>query len=214
LLLLLIWPKMIVESHQDLYTRVMDRLLKRIQRVRLAAFCCRDFFLFHDNAPVHKAAGVCQFWTPKYVTTLYHSPYSPDLSPLDCFLFPKLKMKLKELHFADVAEIQEAVVDELKKAQKDEFSAAFLKLYDRAKASVSGSGAYFELKKNVCVFLMSSIKKTVLKLLCHTVYARYAFTACNTSFPARSVQLISIQVSKFQHPKSCAPKFQNLPLVA
>jgi hypothetical protein len=30
-----------------------------------------------------------------------------------------LKMKLKGLHFADVAEIQEAVNDELKKAQKE-----------------------------------------------------------------------------------------------
>jgi histone-lysine N-methyltransferase SETMAR len=69
----------------------------------------------HDNAPAHKAAYVCQFWAPKNVTTLYHAPYSPDLSPTDYFLFPKLKMKLKELHFADVAEIQEAVADELKK---------------------------------------------------------------------------------------------------
>jgi hypothetical protein len=37
----------------------------------------------------------------------------PDLSLPDCFLFPKLKMKLKGLHFADVANIQEAVTDEL-----------------------------------------------------------------------------------------------------
>jgi len=44
---------------------VMDRLLKRIQRVRPAAFCSRDFFLLHDNAPVHKAASVCQFLTLK-----------------------------------------------------------------------------------------------------------------------------------------------------
>jgi hypothetical protein len=29
-------------------------------------------------------------------------------------------MKLKGLHFADVAEIQEAVIDELKKVQKQE----------------------------------------------------------------------------------------------
>jgi len=34
-------------------------------------------------------------------------------------------MKLKELNFADVAEIQEAVADELQKVQKEEFSAAF-----------------------------------------------------------------------------------------
>jgi hypothetical protein len=30
-------------------------------------------------------------------------------------------MNLKELHFADVAEMQEAVNDELKKVQKDSF---------------------------------------------------------------------------------------------
>jgi hypothetical protein len=36
-------------------------------------------------------------------------------------------MKLKELHFADVAEIQEAVNDESKKVQKEEFSVAFFR---------------------------------------------------------------------------------------
>jgi hypothetical protein len=45
-------------------------------------------------------------------------------------------MKLKGIHFGYVAEIQEAVTNELKKVQKDEFSAAFQKLYDRAKACI------------------------------------------------------------------------------
>ena len=53
-------------------------------------------------------------------------------------------MKLKGLHFADVAEIQEAVNDELKKVQKGEFWAAFQKLHDRARARIYASGAYFE----------------------------------------------------------------------
>jgi hypothetical protein len=48
---------------------------------------------------------------PKNVTTLYRSPHSPDLSPPDYFLFPKLKINLKGLHFGDVAEIQEAVIN-------------------------------------------------------------------------------------------------------
>jgi hypothetical protein len=69
---------------------------------------------------------------------------SPDLSPTDYFLFPKLKMKLRGLHFENVAEFQEAVTDELKKVQKDEFSAAFQKLYDHAKACIYANGAYFE----------------------------------------------------------------------
>jgi len=65
-------------------------------------------------------------------------------------------MKLKGLHFADVAEIHEAITDELKKVEKEEFSEAYQKLYDRTRACIYANGAYFELKKrNVpssCVF--------------------------------------------------------------
>jgi len=64
-------------------------------------------------------------------------------------------MKLKGFHFADVAEIQGAVTDELKKVQKEEFLTALQKLHDCAKACIYANGAYFELKKRLCVFLMS-----------------------------------------------------------
>jgi hypothetical protein len=60
------------------------------------------------------------------------------------FCSPSWKWKLKGLHFADVAEVQEAVTDELKKFQKEEFSSAYQKLYDRAKACIYASWAYFE----------------------------------------------------------------------
>jgi hypothetical protein len=66
----------------------------------------------------------------KNVIILYQLPYSPS----DYFLFLKLKIKLKGLHFADGAEIQEAVIDELKKAQREKFSPAFQKLYGSAKS--------------------------------------------------------------------------------
>ena len=137
----------------EFYKGVMVCLLMWIHWVCRCAFCSWRYFLLHDNAPAHKAASVFQFLTPKNVTTLYHPPlpYSPDLSPPDYFLFPKLKMKFKGLHFADVAVIQEAVTDELKTVRKVEFSAAFQKLYNRAKAYVCvciyANGAYFELKK-------------------------------------------------------------------
>jgi hypothetical protein len=53
-------------------------------------------------------------------------------------------MKLKGLHFADVAEIQVDVTNELKKVQKEEFSAAFQKLYNHARTCIYDNGAYFE----------------------------------------------------------------------
>jgi hypothetical protein len=52
------------------------------------------------------------------------------------FAVPKVENEVKGLHFADVAEIQEAVTDELKKVQKEEFSAAFQTVYRRAKACI------------------------------------------------------------------------------
>jgi len=79
-----------------------------------------------DNAPAHKAARVWQYYfKPKNVATSYQTPYSPDLSPPEYFLFIMFKMDLKELHFADVAEIQGAVTDEFRKFQNEEFSAGF-----------------------------------------------------------------------------------------
>jgi len=57
-------------------------------------------------------------------------------------------MKLKRFHFADVAEIQEAVTDELMRVQKEEFSTAFHELYNRAKTCIYAYDAYFEFKKS------------------------------------------------------------------
>jgi hypothetical protein len=64
--------------------------------------------------PPTKLQVFANFWLQNSYNPL-SAPYSPDLSPPDYFLFPKLKMKFKGLYFADVAEIQVAVNDELKK---------------------------------------------------------------------------------------------------
>jgi len=91
--------------------------------------------------PPTKLQVFANFFIQKNVATLYHPLYSPNLSPPEYFLFRKLKLKSKGLHFVDVAEIQRAVTDELKKVQKEEFSAAFLKLYNQAKACIYANGA-------------------------------------------------------------------------
>jgi hypothetical protein len=66
----------------------------------------------HDNAP-EQSYKCWSLFDPKSVTTIYHPPYSPDLSQPDYFLFLKLKIELKGLHFVDVAEIQVAITNEL-----------------------------------------------------------------------------------------------------
>jgi hypothetical protein len=56
-----------------------------------------------------------------------HQPYSPDLAPCDFFLFPEMKLKLKESQFDTIEEIQaewQRVLDTL--IEKD-FQEAFQK---------------------------------------------------------------------------------------
>jgi len=92
--------------NSEFYKGVMDRLLKRIQRVRPAPFCSRDFSLLYDNAPAHKAPSVFQFFTQK-ISQPFISPCTLQIYLCQTIsLFPKLKMNLKGLHFGDVAEMQ------------------------------------------------------------------------------------------------------------
>jgi hypothetical protein len=68
----------------EFYKGVMDRLLKHIQWVRPAAFCSRNFFLLHDNAPVNKAANVRQFFTQQILQPFITS------RPLQIYLRQKI----------------------------------------------------------------------------------------------------------------------------
>jgi hypothetical protein len=65
-------------------------------------------------------------------------------------------MKLKGLHFADVAEIQEAVTDELKKFQKRNFRQLFRKCTTSQKPVCMPMEVIFN-KKSICLPHVSSI---------------------------------------------------------
>jgi len=77
------------------YKGVMDRLLKRIQRVRPAAFSSRDFFFLHDNAPAHKAASVCQFLTQKKMLQPFITPELPRFISARLFSVPQVENEIK-----------------------------------------------------------------------------------------------------------------------
>jgi len=71
----------------EFYVGGLDRLLKRIRRVRMAKFQSSEWFLLHDNEPSHNAAIVKKFLKNRNVA-VHHPPYLPDLAPADYFLFP------------------------------------------------------------------------------------------------------------------------------
>jgi transposase len=69
--------------------------------------------LHHDNAPCHTAISINEFLAEKSLRVVPQPPYSPDLSPCDLVLFPRLKNHLKGHPFGTLHKIQKSVTDEL-----------------------------------------------------------------------------------------------------
>jgi hypothetical protein len=75
-----------------------------------------------------------------------HPPYSPDLTPCDFALFPKLKMKLKGRRFETLSDIQRESQAILNSTTENDFHGAFeawgeKQRWDRCLRS---EGDYFE----------------------------------------------------------------------
>jgi hypothetical protein len=110
------------------------------------------------------------FWPQKYYNHLSHPVLSRFVSAR-LLSVPQSENEVKRTPLTDVAETQEAVTDEWKKVQKEEFSTAFQKLYNQA--CIHASGAYFELKKKR--YMSSIFKKSLLKLLDRSMYISCGF---------------------------------------
>jgi len=59
----------------------------------------------HGNAPAHRALATQKKLAYLGFQCLEHPPYSPDLSPSDYHLLPRLKNQLKGGHFSSDAEV-------------------------------------------------------------------------------------------------------------
>ena len=110
---------------QIFYLSALEHLWKWIRPVRPEYSTPGSWFLLHDNAPVHRAVAIEEFLARKQVCVLHHPPYSPDLSPCDYFLFPKLKLPLKGRLFEDVQDIQAAVTSSLRAIPQEDLQRNF-----------------------------------------------------------------------------------------
>ena len=73
-----------------------------------------------------------------------HPPYSPDLTPCDFWLFPKLKERLAGSKFYRVQDLAKAVFTELRNIPKGDYAAAMEKLTALLLTCINRRGEYFE----------------------------------------------------------------------
>ena len=88
------------EYYSSLLVQLKD-ILKEKPREKVT----KGALFLHDNAPAHRVLVSQKKLAYLDFQCLDHPPYSPDLSPSDCHLFPGLKKQLKGRHFSSDAEV-------------------------------------------------------------------------------------------------------------
>jgi hypothetical protein len=94
---------------------------------------------------IHNSCRV--FWAKLCIIQVRHPPpppHSPDLAPCDFWLFPKLKLLLKERIFQTVDEIKENATWQLMAISKEDFADCFEKWKRHQYKCVISQGEYFE----------------------------------------------------------------------
>ena len=127
--------------NQFYYREILERLRKRVVHMRPST--ANNWMLHHDNAPCHMAISVIEFLAKKGILWFHSPPYSPDLSPCDFFLFPKLNFHLKGRHFGTVENIKKAVTAQLKAIPVSDYQRCYEE-WERLRRCVASQGNYFE----------------------------------------------------------------------
>jgi transposase len=92
--------------NQTAYITVLQCLRDVVRQKRPHKWSSSTWLLHHNNTSCHAAPSVREFLAKHSIPVVPHRPYSPDLAPCDCFLFPRLKRTIKGKRFQDVVEIQ------------------------------------------------------------------------------------------------------------
>jgi len=92
------------------YADFFEHHLRRALRKKRPHFLGENTpIILHDNARPHVTGVVNQLLARWQWEVLYHPPYSPDISPCDFDLIPKVKEPLRGRHFKTIPDIIDAV---------------------------------------------------------------------------------------------------------
>ena len=100
--------------------------------------------LLHDNTSSHKCEVVKYFFGFWKGESFNHPPYSPDLSPCDFFLFPRLKKILSGNKFTSRCSLGSSIYQCLQQIPKEDYLSAFRDWVKRLQKCVSVKEEYFE----------------------------------------------------------------------
>ena len=125
---------------KEYYVEVLREFRKRFRRKRPAQFKSGQWHFQQDNAPVLNSILVTDNLTKMGINTVPQPPYSPDLTPCDVWLFPKLRC----CRYETIVEMKEVVTKVIDTLTQENFHGAFGKLLWRYNKCIAAGGDYFE----------------------------------------------------------------------
>lgn len=126
-----------------LYLQILQNLRDAVRRRRPQVWRARHWGLLHDGAPAHRSFPV-QTWlnnAPVNLPQVPQPPYSPDLNPLDFWLFAKLKKLVRGELFPDTQQLMNTLDYHLGQIPQHEWAAAMDRYKPRC---IQAQGNYFE----------------------------------------------------------------------
>jgi histone-lysine N-methyltransferase SETMAR len=122
--------------------KALGNFLKQLKKKR-PEMMEQEWWFHWDNAPVHTAAVVKEWFAAHNIQRLEHPPYSPDLASADFFLFRRVKKELagRSLDEGTLKKTWEGVTRNI---AAEEFATAFRRWYEHCEKCVRIGGGYVE----------------------------------------------------------------------
>ena len=100
--------------------------------------------ILHDNARPHLGKDVCELLDRYSWEVLPHPSYSPDMSPLDFNLFPKLKINMRGVRFSALEDLSASVTRRVRQLNCSTDLTGIMDLPNRWDAVIRHNGDYTE----------------------------------------------------------------------
>ena len=126
------------------YTKFLQDVLRPKIRQKRSAMFAAGVLLLHDNARSHASRAVSEILEKYGWQVLPHPPYSPDMSPPDFDLFPKLKKPLRGKLFRSIGEVSNEVTRVIRRINNEGVMTGIQDLPKRWTAVIKYSGDYIE----------------------------------------------------------------------
>ena len=126
--------------NKEYYVEVLREFGKRSRRKRPALFKSGQWHFHQDNAPVHNSILVTDSLAKMGIKTVPQPPYSPDFTPCNFWLFPKLKEYLRGCRYETIEEMKELWRKSLTRSHKRTSIGPFQKLLERYNKCIAAGG--------------------------------------------------------------------------